>query len=236
MQETAFSSLGGERGKWVYVNILDIVKKSSGIVNVDGSLNAFTLVYRFYGSTAGTIYFDSLTLVSNGNPYEGITQSQDGEVVKDVFCKKFLPTNFVNVTGELTKDNTKYLVINEKSYILSFTMNYYSLSDGFSIYAYNKKSDAYSGIQIRITNTTISIDNHKRSAEGYKTSYSKTLNASRDYKVEVGFVNLYENENTVYAYVKIDGVLIGWELVEVYGMPVGNLTLVAEGKTKVTIS
>ncbi|MBQ3219383.1 MAG: hypothetical protein IJB32_02185, partial [Clostridia bacterium] len=80
------------------------------------------------------------------------------------------------------------------------------------------------------------INNEGRSSEGYDTTYENTIYQNVEYQVEVGFVNLY-NENTVYVYVKINGVLIGWEVVESYERPIGNICIaLKKGADKVTIS
>ena len=44
------------------------------------------------------------------------------------------------------------------------------------------------------------------------------------YEVEVGFVSLF-NGNTVYVFVKVDGTLTAWELVECYGKTPGNIVI-----------
>lgn len=66
LNEKSYSGLGGETGKWVYVDILELLRGASGIIE-NGVLSPFTLLYRFYGSTAGTVYFDSITIVSKGD-------------------------------------------------------------------------------------------------------------------------------------------------------------------------
>ena len=66
LNEKSYSGLGGETGKWVYVDILELLRGASGIIE-NGVLSPFTLLYCFYDSTAGTVYFDSITIVSNGD-------------------------------------------------------------------------------------------------------------------------------------------------------------------------
>lgn len=236
LSQCAYSSIGGENNKWVYLNILDIVKSSSGIVNGDGSLNPFTLLYRFYGVEQGTIYFDSLTLVSNGSPYEFDAPVPEGcEVIKGQICKKFSFSEYSAKSVEVSKENPIAIRINESSYSFSFTMNYATLNNGLYIYGYCSKNDPVAGLSISIGKKEVKIDNQKRSTEGYTLTYSNTLNANTNYAVEVGFVNLY-NGNTVYVYVKINGTMVGWELAEAYGKPIGSVVMMTENNDKITIS
>ena len=235
LSEVEFSSVGGENNKWVYINILDMVKSSSGIVGADGLINPFTLVYRFYGATEGTIYFDSLTLVSNGDPYVLDTPLQsDEELIRGEVVKKYKASD-LGLTGELTAGNNKFAKIKKKSYAVSFTMNYTTLERGLYVYGYCS-TNVNDGILVWIKKNEVTINNEGRSGEGYDLTYEKTLNSNWSYNVEVGFVNLYDG-NTVYVYVKIDGVLVGWELVEAYERPIGNIgVLLAKGVDKLTIS
>ena len=59
LAESAFSASGGEEGKWVDIELLDMIDRA-GLVN-DGVIQPFTFVYRCYGADA-KVYFDSLTI------------------------------------------------------------------------------------------------------------------------------------------------------------------------------
>ena len=44
------------------------------------------------------------------------------------------------------------------------------------------------------------------------------------YEIEVGFVKLF-NGNTVYTFLKVNGKLLTWALVEAYGKTAGNIVI-----------
>ena len=235
LSEVEFSSVGGENDKWVYINILDMVKSSSGVVEANVLINPFTLVYRFYGETEGTIYFDSLTIVANGDPYVlDAPLNADEEEIRGEVVKKYT-ASALGITGDMVAGSYQFAKIKKQSYSVSFTMKYSTLERGLDIYGYCMENDS-DGILVRITKNSVIINNEGRSSEGYDTTYENTIYQNVEYQVEVGFVNLY-NENTVYVYVKINGVLIGWEVVESYERPIGNICIaLKKGADKVTIS
>ena len=217
LSEVTFESLGGENSKWVYINILDIVKSAKGIV--DGStLNPFTLLYRFYGATEGTVYFDSLTLISNGDPYDFPTSStpeENFEIVKGEKCYKYFTKDFDGAEGTLKGGNYKFFNIDQKSYSLTFKMNATTFGSTVYIYGLTSESEPTKGIRIKISKKSIKIN---------KCDLDFSFQTNKEYEIEVGFVNLYDG-NTTYVFVKVNGVLIAWELVESYGYNYGNLTI-----------
>jgi hypothetical protein len=59
---------------------------------------------------------------------------------------------------------------------------------------------------------------------------TKTLTLGTSYEYEVGFVNL-NGGNTTYVFVKINGRLVAWELVDSYGKNPGNLAIISSKNT-----
>lgn len=88
---------------------------------------------------------------------------------------------------------------------------------GLWIYGYVDEAAPRKGIGVRLSRSSVMID----SASG-----TVDLKNGVAYEIEVGFVNLF-NGNTVYTFVKINGELVVWELVEAYGKTAGNATLVS---------
>ena len=194
-----------------------MVKASAGIINGDGSLNAFTLLYRFYGATEGTVYFDLLTLVSDGDPYEFESANKEAEEIKGKSCKIYGCDKLSGLGGTLVSGEKKTLAINEDSFILSFTLTADAFARSLVTYAYTDGNNLGSAIKITVTLSQIRINN---------ASVSYTVSKLTAYKFKIGFVKLY-NGNTVYTYVEINGKLIVWEMVEVYGRESGSSVIIA---------
>ncbi|MBQ7780086.1 MAG: metallophosphoesterase [Clostridia bacterium] len=214
-----FNTLGGKTGEWVYIDILGLLKGSSGIVE-SGKINPFSLVYRFYGDTIGKIYFDSLTLVSDGDPFIfDSSASQSSATVRGETYHQYSASDFAKETAAFKNAGTAYYDIAKKSYSFKFTFTPKYFSGNFHVYGFTDKSDVTSGIGICLNNDGIAIDK-------YKTSY--TFESGKSYEIETGFVSLH-NGNTIYVFIKVDSQLVAWELVEAYGKTVGNVALVYDG-------
>lgn len=198
--EKPYADFGGETGKWVYVYILELMKGAAGIIDGD-TLNPFTFLYRFYGATEGTAYFDSITIVSDGEMYS-----------------QYALDDFENVQGALLGGNVAFMTIQEESYSLKFNVKPDVFGGSLCIYGYTSEENHTSGICVTITSTGVRI---------YSASGTQTMNVGQDYEVEVGFVKLF-NGNTVYVFVKVNGKLLAWELVESYGKTAGNVAIVSQ--------
>ena len=217
LSEEAFHSLGGENSKWVYINILDMVKSAKGIVD-GANLNPFTLLYRFYGATQGTVYFDSLTLISNGDPYDftaDLEPEENIEIIRGEKCYKYFVKDFDGAEGVLNGGDYKYFDIDQKSYSLAFKMNATTFGSTIYIYGSTSESAPTKGIRVKINKSSIRINN---------CNSSYTFQTGKEYEIEVGFVNLYDG-NTSYVFVRVNGNLVAWELVETYGYECGNLAI-----------
>ena len=222
-----YESLGGVYDKWVTIDILPMLKSSAGIIE-NGKLAPFTLLYRFYGDTAGTVYFDSVTVVSNGDMYSfGSNEEVEGdgeqagdrsyEVVRNENCYQYKVSEFDGVAGTLEGGSQAFMEIDEKSYSIKFSLTAEAFNGGLCVFAYTNEKSPQSGICVRITKSLVEIG---------KASASKTLKVNTTYEVKVGFVSLF-NDNTVYTFVEIDGKLVVWELVEVYGKTPGNIVVLS---------
>lgn len=221
LAEKSFYDMGGEQGKWVYVNILDLIKSASGII--DGNeLMPFTLLYRFYGSNSGTVYFDSITVVSNGDIYsfDG-DDNDDDNVIRGEKYTLYTASDFTGVTGKLNGGSSKFMTISDKSCSVKFSLTPTTFDGTLGIYGFTNKNNPASGIGVKLTKTGATIT----SGRGTGTT---TIETGKTYEVEVGFVSLF-NGNTVYTFIKIDGKLIAWELVESYGKTAGNIAIVSTG-------
>lgn len=220
--EKPYADFGGETGKWVYADILELMKGAKGIIDGD-TLNPFTFLYRFYGTTAGTVYFDSITIVSDGNIYGFDTPTHPGgerasEVIRGETCYRYDLDEFENVQGELLGGNVAFMAIKEESYSLKFNVKPDVFGGSLCIYGYTSEDNPRSGICVTITSTSVRI---------YSASGTQTMNTEQAYEVEVGFVNLF-NGNTVYVFVKVNGNILAWELVEAYGKTAGNVAIVSQ--------
>ena len=219
LAEKSFYDMGGEQGKWVYVNILDLIKSASGII--DGNeLMPFTLLYRFYGSNSGTVYFDSITVVSNGDIYsfDG-DDNGDDNVIRGEKYTAYTASDFTGVTGKLNGGSSKFMTINDKSCSVKFSLTPTTFDGTLGIYGFTNKNNPTSGIGVKLTKTGATIT----SGRGTGTT---TIETGKTYEVEVGFVSLF-NGNTVYTFIKIDDKLVAWELVESYGKTAGNIAIVS---------
>ena len=218
--EVTFSSLGGETGEWIYINILDIVKGASGIIE-NGRLNPFTLSYRFYGSDKGIAYFDSVTLVSNGDIYtfDNVDNSDGYEIVRGEKCYLYTANEFEGVTGTLNGGSSRFMTIKDESCSVKFSLTPTAFDGTLGIYGFTNKNNPSSGIGVKLTKTGAVIT----SGRGTGTI---ALEVGKTYEVEVGFVSLF-NGNTVYTFIRIDGKLVAWELVEGYGKIAGNIAIVS---------
>jgi hypothetical protein len=219
--EQAYTVLGGETGKWVYVNILDLIKGASGIIDSDGKIEPFALLYRFYGDTEGTVYFDSLTLVSDGDPYAFDEKVENVETVRGESYFVHMLSEFEGGSGTLEGGDTRFVAIDEESYSVKFTLTPETFSGNIRLYAYTDEKSPTSGICITLTKNKVTI--------GQATA-TKTLTLGTSYEYEVGFVNL-NGGNTTYVFVKINGRLVAWELVDSYGKNPGNLAIVSSKNT-----
>ena len=220
--EKPYADFGGETGKWVYVDILELMKGATGIIDGD-TLNPFTFLYRFYGTTEGTAYFDSITIVSDGDIYGVDAPTHpDGEraseVIRGETCYQYTLDEFENIQGALLGENVAFMAIKEESYSLKFNVKPNVFGGSLCVYGYTSEENPTSGICVTITSTGIRI---------YSASGTQTMNAGQDYQVEVGFVNLF-NGNTVYVFVKVNGNILAWELVETYGKTAGNVAIVSQ--------
>lgn len=214
LSEATFESLGGEFGKWVYVDILGMIKSASGIVT-DGKLEAFTLLYRFYGSSEGTVYFDSITVVSDGDFYESSNDSDKIGTVHGGKYNQHTASEFSNAGGKLNSESTIFMAINDDSYSVKFSLTPETFNGDLNFYGYTSASTPTAGIKVCLKSTGITI---KNCSEAFNFVSNTT------YEVEVGFVSLF-NGNTVYVFVKVDGTLTAWELVECYGKTPGNIVI-----------
>ncbi len=208
LSSAEFSALGGEPGKWVYVDILGLVKNAEGVVN-NGRLDPFTLVYRYYGLNEGQIYFDSVTLISDGDPYTFDGDSSD-ESIAYARGEKYRKYDLKEVLG-----GNEFSKIDSDKYSVCFNLTANEIKGGFTVSGYVSEKDKSSGIGVRFTKGEVSISDYKADFE---------FEAGKSYNVEVGFVGLY-NGNTVYVFVKIDSKTVAWELVESFGKTVGNVAL-----------
>jgi len=221
--EKAYSQFGGESGKWVYADILELIQGAKNII-LDGKLNPFTFLYRFYGATVGTVYFDSITMVSDGDLYtfDEVIPPAEGErpfdTVRGGTYYQYALNEFTDAVGVLSNGKTKFVSINEDSYSLKFNVTPESFSGQLCIYGYTSETKPQSGICVNLTSTIVRINN---------SSGTQSFNAGAKYEVEVGFVKLF-NGNTVYVFVKVNGKLVAWELVETYGKTAGNVSIVSK--------
>ncbi len=220
--EKPYSDLGGETGKWVYVDILELINSAQGIVE-NGILAPFTFLYRFYGDTTGTVYFDSITVVSNGDIYnfdkpEVPDEERATGTVRGETYYQYSIDEFQYIKGELNGGSTLFLSIKEESYSFKFNLTPETFKGQLCLYGYTSKSSYQSGIRVSITSKEVKIGSG---------SGSKTFIMDRAYEFEVGFVKLF-NGNTVYTFVKVDGNLVAWELVEAYGKTAGNIAISAQ--------
>ena len=217
--EKAYSSFGGETGKWVYADILELMQGAKGIITDDGVLNPFTFLYRFYGASAGTVYFDSITVVSEGNPYE--FDSVEGRPSAEAYGTTYYQyelSEFADATGVLQGGERKVVSLAESAFSLKFTMNAEIFAGKLCVYGFTNESDPTSGVCVTITKTQVSINS---------VTASKTIQLEKDYEVEIGFISLY-NGNTGYIFVKINGTMVAWELVDTYGKTAGNFAFIAD--------
>jgi hypothetical protein len=220
LSSATYSSLGGETGKWVYVDILKLIKDASGIIE-NGVLNQFSLAYRFYGDTEGTAYFDSITIVSNGDIYtfDEADNSDEYDFVRGEKCYLYSASDFEGVIGTLNGGSSKFMEIDDESSSVKFSLAPTTFDGTLGIYGFTNKNNPTSGIGVKLTKTGAVIT----SGRGTGTT---TLETGKTYEVEVGFISLF-NKNTVYTFIKIDGKLIAWELVESYGKTAGNVAIVS---------
>ncbi len=224
LTEKSFSSLGGKYDEWIYLDVLSLIKSTPSILS-DGKILPFTLVYRYYGTTTSTIYFDSISIISNGSPYEKPNNTNPTSTTP--YNTKYYEYTLEDFNGSITLlSNQKTLFqINEKSYALSFKLNASTFNDTLTIYGYTQ--DGTSGIKITISNSEIKI--------GRETVTLPTaLLPNTAYDFKIGFASLYDG-NTVYAFVMINGTRVCWELVESYGKTVGNLSI-ATSSNSITLS
>ena len=63
----------GTYDQWFELELLDLLKNNSVTKNSDGSIEKFLLAYRVYGTTAATVYYDSVTIT--GEDYFTVTDT-----------------------------------------------------------------------------------------------------------------------------------------------------------------
>ena len=214
--EKAYSTFGGETGKWVYADILELMQGATGIITEEGVLNPFTFLYRFYGASAGTVYFDSITMVSNGDPYTfDVAEGRPTAEAYGTTYSQYQLNEFTDATGRLQGGQTKFISLAENAFSLKFTMNAENFAGKLCVYGFTNEASPTTGVCVTISKTKISISN---------SSTTKTISLNKDYDVEIGFVSLY-NGNTAYVFVKINGTTVAWELVDTYGKTAGNVAI-----------
>lgn len=221
LNEKTYTELGGKTGEWVYVNILELLQGSTGIIS-DGKLAPFSLLYRFYGATSGTVYFDSITVVSDGDPYGFDTpqlpdEGRAYETVRGVNCYQYSVSEFEGAAGTLSGGRSLFMEIDESCYSLKFSFTPSNFVGTLLIYGFTSESSPTSGIGVRLASTGAVITSGKGSV---------TIENDQTYEVEVGFVAL-NNGNTVYTFIKVNGTTVAWELVEAYGKTAGNIAIVS---------
>ena len=215
-----YTGMGGEYGKWVYVDILDLLKGSSGIID-GGKLAPFSLLYRFYGAEAGTAYFDSITVVSDGDMYAFDEAPEDDGAIETVHGGKYYAykaSDFDGVAGMLGGNKTAFMAIDKSSYSIQFSLTPAAFAGQLWVYGYASESSPTSGIGVCLTSSGVTIKNGKGTV---------ALNAGQTYEIEVGFVALF-NGNTVYTFVKVNGTVVAWEFIESYHKTAGNIAIVSK--------
>ncbi len=212
--EKSAEDLGVTFGEWAYVDILDLMKGANMIAE-DGSLKSFTLVYRFYGAEAGTVYFDSLTVVSDGNPFELDPPKEEIEGAEEYFgelCYQYVGNQFEGFAGEWTGKTNKLVKVNDENYSIAFDLTPSNFVAAMIIYLDTTEDAPTKGTSVMLTPTGFMIN-------GTSSTYS--WKTGRTYSVEIGYVELY-NGNTAYVFVKVNGKVVAWQLVETYDKPDGN--------------
>jgi hypothetical protein len=215
-----YTGMGGEYGKWVYVDILDLLKGSSGIID-GGKLAPFALLYRFYGAEAGTAYFDSITVVSDGDMYAFDEAPEDDGAIETVHGGKYYAykaSDFDGVAGTLGGNKTAFMAIDKSSYSIQFSLTPAAFAGQLWVYGYASESSPTSGIGVCLTSSGVTIKNGKGTV---------ALSAGQTYEIEVGFVALF-NGNTVYTFVKVNGTVVAWEFIESYHKTAGNIAIVSK--------
>lgn len=218
----SFVGLGGKYNEWISIDILPLLKSAVGILDGE-SLAAFTLLYRFYGVIEGTIYFDSLTIVANGDIYDcSVPEQPEGnratDTVRGTTYYKYTADEFSDAVGVLDGGETAFMSIDESCYSITFNLTPTEFNGTLYIFGYTNESEPQSGISVCLIRSSVSIN---------KASGTVEIAIGQASEVEIGFVGLF-NGNTVYVFVKVDGKLVAWELVESYGKTVGNIAIVSK--------
>ena len=160
------------------------------------------------------MYFDSLTIVSEGDPFVfDETAGEKSEVFGQTYTVHSL-SEFEGASGTLS-GKTLFLPVDESAYSIKFTITPEKFDSNLCIIAYTDQEQTGSSLIVYLNSRTIYLNN---------TTKTVSLAVGATHEVEVGFVGL-NNGNTVYMFIKIDGVLVAWEIVESYGKTPGNILI-----------
>jgi hypothetical protein len=195
-----------------------MIKESDGIVD-DGKINPLSFVYRFYGTSMGTAYFDSVILVSDGDPYvfDSASAGADTTVIKGEECTRYA---LDELKGNTAFDGKGILyTVNEESYSVSFSYTPNDVSKELHIIGYTDGADKDNGLTVSLKADSVVFSD-------FTADYD--FESGTTYDIEVGFANLHENGNTVCAFIKINGKLVGWELLEAFGFECGNVAFYSD--------
>ena len=129
----AAQSHDGTYDQWFELELLDLLKNDSVTKNSDGSIEKFLLVYRVYGTTKPTIYYDSISI-----------EGEDYFTVID-------PSSFVTVTLDGLLEN-----ISGQSSSLSRWDSYISTSNNASLPG-TPWATTFSDVRVNINNTECSF-------------------------------------------------------------------------------
>jgi hypothetical protein len=213
LTEFNYFELGGKFNEWVDIDILPLLE-SSNIAKEN--ILPFTLVLRLYGNSNPKLYMDSITIVSTGDPYvknESVDDSKVGMERGEEYVRYSLE-DLPSLKGTLTSGEKRTVEIQEDKYSISFLFTPKKFDHTFWVCGYANGTDVSNAFKIGLTSSKITIT-------AGKTEAVIEFEMETTYHLEIGFMKLY-NGNSVYVFVKIDGQMVVWELLEAYNKADGN--------------
>jgi hypothetical protein len=121
-------------------------------------------------------------------------------------------SEFDGFAGEWNGKTEKLVKVNDESYSITFDLTPSNFVAAMIIYLNTTETSPTSGTSVMLLPTGVAING---------TTTSSTFKTGKTYNVEVGYVELY-NGNTAYIFVKVNGKMVAWQLVETYGKADGD--------------
>lgn len=219
-------------GKWVDIDVLPLLKTASGLEE-NGAFKPFTISYdcNYVSGETPKVYFDGLTVTYTEVLYqlEKVVEKHPLMAFEEGGISQYRTHSYYRYTlsdlGEkdalaIKGKQSKTYKVGDKGYSLTFSLTAKKLKDvSVMLLADNTGGNGYS---FSFMTNGVSLDRpngHPLDLFDYEFNPTKTV------EVEVGFVRFDYNEktgagngNTAYIFAKIDGEVVAWRLLELFGL------------------